>query len=308
MSRSKRAKLFRRYSRGLENIDPEMRGKFRCPICLQNFTDENINHKLSIAHIFPNSAGCNASTLTCKSCNNRLGYSQDSALAEWCKAHSSQKSDLYISVDDGPAVRSILVTDEKNGRHKIEAIQKANNLIHVQQQTDYLKKNRTGTINVTFHERAKNYDEKQIKLGLLTGAYLMAFSRLGYSYILSETLNKIRNQILNPIDKIIAGETVAFGKEKWGSYSTIPRLFINETPLANQCFFVTWRNAIIILPKVEDCDLQIYNRLSNFNRKKIFPFPGKTYELTQEQGQDFVLNPYHLDMKFSKNGLTHSFV
>jgi len=145
-------------------------------------------------------------------------------------------------------------------------------------------------------------------LGLLTGAYLMAFSRLGYAYILSETLDLIRKQLMNPTKKILSGESVAFGKNEWESYSIIPRMFLNESPLANQCFFVTWRNAIIFLPKVEDKKLNIYKQLSTYGKKKIFPFPGRYYEMTPELGQDFLLNPYHLVTKFSERGLDHVFV
>ena len=134
------------------------------------------------------------------------------------------------------------------------------------------------------------FNMKRSRLSILRAAFLMMFRNFGYSYILNENLNRVRDQIIKPEEPIIQGRFDV------GIVESIPYtncVGIITSPKEIRSFFVpmSFRTnsgktvvKAVVMPGLGDEDGSIYDRLepelrSNKNVRVNFTFipyaPGR---------------------------------
>jgi hypothetical protein len=82
-NRTKRDRLFSLYASNLSMYCPHITDQFLCPICLRLFDRDALiceSPEITLAHIVPHSMGGHLCTLTCRKCNNDIGFDYDSQI------------------------------------------------------------------------------------------------------------------------------------------------------------------------------------------------------------------------------------
>lgn len=219
--KDKREALFRLYSDNFRrvcesqgwSIGYEINGKvckiqeliYVCPICFQFFQKNDLNQKeknpLTLEDAPPKALGGKPVILTCKFCNNYSGTNLDSHLkmdfdlSLFSKGISETNAKIKIKVEN-PFKSTISFSPE---RKQLTVIYNRKN--------DYAKKQIEKLAAIwdgsefSFTVIAPN--KRKFSIGLLRIAYLLAFAKFGYSYVLSEGGKIIRTQILTPFDDIV---------------------------------------------------------------------------------------------------------
>ena len=211
---AKRKRLFDKYAKqlydiveaGLYNIELSFDQTFICPICLNQFSNEDLDVKkknhLTLEDAPPYSLGGRANTLTCKKCNNESGYKIDSHLVgllnEQELRNFSPNTETYVTLEHkGEKVQGILKIDNE-GVITITHLLKNNNPEKLEK---YVDKTGKGDRPILFF-KASRVEAKKVEVALLKSAYILAFEHYGYALILSRAFDVVRQQILNPDDEI----------------------------------------------------------------------------------------------------------
>ncbi len=228
----KRKTLFDRFSDNLKllvdlgllpDITPKFERTYICPICLDHFSvealDQTIKNPLTLEDAPPKSLGGKPNCLTCRSCNNHCGQTIDYHLTErMIELDRSQflpKTEFNAKFEhNGTTVQGTLRIEEDG---KIIAIhkKKTNHPTLLETFIKNVLPNRI--INLTFLK--KPVDPFKLQLALLKTGFLMTFSKYGYSFILNPNYNIIRQQLLNPNEKIFPDHfwfQLPFPKESYG--------------------------------------------------------------------------------------------
>lgn len=210
----KRKRLFEKYSKqlsdvvqaGLYSIELSYDQTFICPICLNQFSVEDLditkpNH-LTLEDAPPYSLGGTANTLTCKKCNNESGHKIDFHLVELLNEQEirnfSPNTEAKVTVEHkGEKVQGLLKIDDE-GVITITHLLKTNNPEKLEK---YVDKTGKGDKPILFF-KASRVDAKKVEVALLKSAYILAFEHYGYPLILSKAFDVVRQQILNPDDEI----------------------------------------------------------------------------------------------------------
>lgn len=109
-----RLRLFEKLSADLSRSVLGKNGVVMCPLCLTEFSrDAAENGLLTEEHVIPASAGSREVTLTCKSCNDRLGHQIDQHLARKIRLDRGLKGGEtlkgYLRWADGGAPTDVVV-------------------------------------------------------------------------------------------------------------------------------------------------------------------------------------------------------
>ncbi len=179
-----------------------------CPICTNQFSEADLNadssNMLTLEDSPPDSLGGKKIALTCKACNSACGHDLDFHIQERMLEldakeflpNSTQKGKTTI---DGVTVNSeVRVKD-----NKIEVVftDKNNN---PEKTKEYLKKVIPNEM-VTVEPKPSRVDSEKFQIALLKSAYVLAFAKFGYNFILNPCFNIVRKQLKNP-DKLIYPE------------------------------------------------------------------------------------------------------
>lgn len=203
----KRAQLFEKYSKNLEFLKPYINTLsqlneplYACPICLNVCTKGALNqdsqNPLTIEHVPAQNVGGRQLVLTCKDCNNRKGAKLDKALQQFKKVQAFQNSEGSMPVrlsQEGMNLGSGVVRLLKEGGFIIKGQ-------HQNRTLDFNEVLKTGK-SLNFR-----YNSPTLRIALIAKlriAYLLAFSRMGYHFIINENLKPIRDQISNLSEEII---------------------------------------------------------------------------------------------------------
>jgi len=220
-SKERREILLRKYIEEVKqfpNVFPngyedEGKGTFICPLCLRILNiallGEQVNNFITIEHIPPENLGGKPLILTCKDCNSTCGHDLDVYLRNeiehlehnyfnGAKGHYSK----WFS-REGFEMNGI-IREDVDGTIDIEIKNKLNSPIFFDKFVEGIKLSNgdlhlDGKIKLGDHRRKKNV----VGVAMLKSAYLYAFNKLGYKYILTTKLDAIRKQILNPENVII---------------------------------------------------------------------------------------------------------
>ena len=200
-------------------------GNTHCPICLVQFTEENIKtgRGVTLEHAPPKTMGGREVCLTCESCNRRASATSDQAVKRSQSPPELQfdtsgtkrsarfwpdgipPSSMPYGFGSGPAAKE---AQRELSKETIVAV------------TGPIQFDKPTTIKEV-SVSLKMPNTRHVELSYLRSAYLLVFSllgRSGYEYAQSEAVRPIRKQIMNPD----------------GEYGpSLVRTFPSEKPLGN---------------------------------------------------------------------------
>lgn len=187
---------------------------FRCPLCLEKFSDEDIGkEKLTIEHVPPESSGGVPLVVTCKKCNSRAGHSIDGQYFRKCKLQNEVASvltkrdaaDVHVKIEElssGVAVNAIAKSSPSNLNFDVTKHNNPSNCTQAINSIRSLAEHREAIkLKLTFRVSYNNF---QANLSQLRAAYLACFAISGYSYATSNSTDKLRQQFQNPTKKIFS--------------------------------------------------------------------------------------------------------
>lgn len=184
------------------NILTEIDNDYICPICLRKFSKEQIS-ALSLEDAPQDSLGGHKIAITCKDCNNSCGYDVDIHLVNFLKRLDEidfiEGSTRRIVIpDNGRKINAILEVGI-NKELKVILPQKINNPQWLQEHINNIKK---GDV-IDIKNQRVDIDMKKASTAILKNAYIILFSHFGYSFLLDNHYDRIREQIKNPSRYII---------------------------------------------------------------------------------------------------------
>lgn len=178
------------------------RDVYICPICLRPHDNINGDDPLTLEGAPPKSLGGTANTLTCKSCNNTAGHKIDFHLTERLREIDSAKftpgTETAVKVKINGEVFQGKVIVENDGTIKMFHSNKNNHSEKLKEAMDGLKGG--AVINMDFL-RSRVIPE-HLEYVLLKSGYILAFERFGYSLILDNCFDVVRQQLQNPEQRI----------------------------------------------------------------------------------------------------------
>lgn len=219
-SKERREILLRKYIEEVKqfpNVFPngyedEGKGSFICPLCFRILNiallGEQVNNFITIEHIPPENLGGKPLILTCKDCNSTCGHDLDVYLRNEIEHHErayfNGPKGHFSQYSHGGVEVNAITNEDKDGTVNISIERKRNSPIvfntfieSVDASADDL--NIDGRLILGDHKR----NVIKADIAILKSAYLYAFYKLGYKYILSTKLNAIRKQIQNPNEDIL---------------------------------------------------------------------------------------------------------
>lgn len=287
MSRRRTLKLkwFELGTRAVRRHHPQAPG-YACPLCLGAV--ENLDF-FTFEDVPPASVGGRPLLLTCRKCNSAAGHELDVHVK---KAHLTRQflmgeeikeaKDFQIRTDSGSMpirLRSnekgfTLIGHEKAGIPKekealLEQFKRAS-------ETDSWK-------DMTLHLDFPTYSPRRENVGWLRAAYLAAFAKLGYGYILRPHLDVVREQINRPNEELIPVFT--FGQP--GSTSKEREMALIVEPADMSSIHVRFGQVRVFLPQSHPED-DIYQRLQRISTTDSVPIKGKT--LNWPKGPEFLMD------------------
>ncbi len=219
-SKERREFLLRKYIEEVEQLhisfpegyDDMGKGSFICPLCLKLFNvgqlGEQVNSYITIEHVPPEILGGKPIVLTCKDCNSTCGHDVDVYLRNEIehleRAYFNGPKGHFSKYSHGGVEVNAITNEDKDGTVNISIERKRNSPIvfntfieSVDASADDL--NIDGRLILGDHKR----NVIKADIAILKSAYLYAFYKLGYKYILSTKLDAIRKQIQNPNEDIL---------------------------------------------------------------------------------------------------------
>lgn len=188
--------------RELGRIDND--AEFICPICLQEFTNKDIDI-LSMEDAPPESLGGKKICITCKNCNNKCGHDIDNYLFNYISSH--ERSQMLPGTSGKIAIQTHgqeifgSIINKLNGRAtiRIPMTNKGNNPIKAHNYVNTHGYMSTMQIRNVYPK----HDQFKTAIAMLKTAYIILFSKYGYAFLLDKSYDIIRSQIQNPNKKII---------------------------------------------------------------------------------------------------------
>ncbi len=175
---------------------------YLCPVCLRPHKDINSDDPLTLEDAPPKSLGGSANTLTCKSCNNTAGHKIDFHLTERLREIDSGKfipgTETAVKVNiDGETFQGKITVAEDGTMTMFHS--KKNN--HPEKLDKTMAQVKGGKIiNMDFLK--SRVVPENLEYALLKTGYLMMFERFGYSLILDNCFDIIRQQLKNPEERV----------------------------------------------------------------------------------------------------------
>ena len=175
---------------------PKLQGDYICPLCLSSFNQQAITTEaLTLEHAPQNALGGSIVALTCKDCNNVAGSIIDCHFdnlvqqLEFQHQESGAKKEGHFFDASGRRIQGTLEYD--NGNCLLKLSEKNNN-----PQIDL------GSLAVgeefSFEGKRIKYNPNCATAAILKNAYMLLFSKIGYTILTDDFYNILRNYINNP--------------------------------------------------------------------------------------------------------------
>ena len=226
-----------------------------CPICLGIFRDREA---LTLEHVPPEAVGGKALCLLCKPCNNGSGHSTDAALHERAEAAQVLRTGqsrrfLKLKIEELALNGTI---ERKDDGSEVQLATGRNDPAKVEEFLRRMRNSEPGAqLQVWYPNR---FNDHFAMVGYLKVAYLYAFAKFGYGYILRPCLDSVRLQIREPSKKTIwkwwLGRDGDLGQ-------TI--LYLLDRPL--NCLAVAINEYLVVLPALEEPHDQ-YEKIEQLTR------------------------------------------
>jgi len=208
--------LFDVFSANLALYKEGANGSFMCPLCLRTFARDQIHTDLGKAHIIPQFLGGSDWTITCRTCNSKVGSEIESCEADrasfgWALSGDGDETvRVQVTVRDehgevvGPVQADMRATTsggdrrlqlylKRKGSHPV-AVEILNGLLHGESSG--------GSWTIEGHFR-ETRSIKRANLTYVHAAYLLMFHQFGYEWVLDPCATLIREQIMLPDEPII---------------------------------------------------------------------------------------------------------
>ncbi len=206
---NKRKRIFEKYSKNWEHYSQYLKlprswvdlHLYICPMCLGAFDETGLDQsremRLTLEDVPPKSLGGRPVILTCNTCNSKSGSELDVHLLNQTKALN------LLSRKEGVS-KEVLIHVDKNVRVKGDMFNISNETLgfrinrksnpRVQEGIENLFKGLSGRLTI----KLQGGNPNRIELAKLRIAYLLAFERFGYGFILNKAFEEVRIQLLNP--------------------------------------------------------------------------------------------------------------
>lgn len=193
---------FKELSQQLRELSPNTNETFKCPFCLKSFYEIDPNDKkIAKAHVIPEALGGKYKTFACKTCDNELGGQLEGHIINFIrdmkilagKMDGSIRGKTSIELNGHSVVVQPIYIDAE------EYIFKIPNPFDANYFSDYVNaQNKSFKFDMILEE--KGLEIENIERFYLKMAYLAAFDRWGYHYILKEEVDKIRRFLMGEIE------------------------------------------------------------------------------------------------------------
>lgn len=195
-----------------EHLLPTSDDLYLCPLCIAVlFTIDELKEKdpkLTDEHAPPEWSGGKRLALTCRSCNNQAGSRFDG------EAHKQDFMRRLVAGKSGDPFKVAYTVDGVTNYGNMHmsgttgmlliGVPAANNRADVNRMTEildsYASPDATDTLSFLIQPRMR-FDRNRARVSWIRAAYIVAFARFGWRYILQPTLDPLRAQLQNP-DKI----------------------------------------------------------------------------------------------------------
>lgn len=299
MTKNKKRKeiLFDIYSKNLLwvkkhpsiSFEPDFEEGYICPLCFELFSrqalEEKCKNPLTFDHNPPKSLKGKNGILTCKNCNSKAGHKIDNHLLTRleeidfiCFKPKSNKR-VILNNNENKVTADFEFNDDGGIRINIDS--KNSNPKHVDNflaiGTSSYKAYDPFLKGHNILEAGNNWElkfdmkwpnksnERLAEIALLKIAYLYAFQRFGYGFLINSSLFKVREQILNPDKNILP-------KVLWINYNFPEELIglnIINKPKELFCFLIIFnietksqiKQYAIALPGTSEPHLNIYTNI-----------------------------------------------
>lgn len=293
----KRKRIFEIFSKNLEwtkshsaiKFTPDFNNGYICPLCFDPFFSSDLlsqsPNPLTLEDVPPKSLGGTPKILTCQKCNSKSGHELDNHLLNRLMEIDSREflpnSKVNASFEcNGVKVNGAIEIDEE-GKFIMDIHSQRSN----PSESDLFIRNmlipREVYGSVTNFEKVlteckynsfqispfEHSNQKRAHVALLRIGYLLAYSKLGNSFLINGSLYRVREQIANPTKTILP-------EVFWFNYD-FPKemLGINLVTLPKElrCFLVIFnlvtkskeRQFAIALPGFTSPGIKIYENIDN---------------------------------------------
>lgn len=259
-SKSRKILLFEAGKKALANVlDPPL-DSYICPLCLELFAS---TEELTLEHVPPKSLGGKSLCLTCAPCNSIAGHGIESHL------HRQQRFSNFLR-EGGRQERATLFfgdlslnvhADRNNNSIELIVPRDRNRPVDVKVSAEKIKSHFETGAEFKLSKRSK-FDNRAVDAAYLKAAYLAAFAKFGYRWILSEHIDPVRNQIREPHETHAALFRI-FLKES----QTMPERILLLAEKPNVCLFIKIGTTAILLPWIHGTGAGVFEWLAEQRRQ-----------------------------------------
>lgn len=177
--------------------------EYGCPLCLRLFPRDQIQH-LSPDHVPPKSVGGRLEVLTCNECNHTAGAELDSHAAGIERFRRVLAGEAYPRAEARFKFDDVTATMELRADRarcvEILGLPKANPPGVLEQVMAVFDEHvRSGTTpSIEFTMPKLRCSEQRARVSYLRAGYLAAFAVFGYTAIMSQSFDPVRQQIREP--------------------------------------------------------------------------------------------------------------
>jgi hypothetical protein len=206
-------KLFEAHSKDLQDVVPDLKNVFICPICFKDFSPEHLGQEvLSEGHVWPkilqakSQIASQQRVLLCKKCNSSSGRRGDSQIKHLEKLRLADKTGELYGTQQVQFLKADGTQISLQGEGRIEkesnrAYLKFPPKINDPQQLEMLRTVITNEeIPFITVQNARPYKTELAQPSMITSTYLFAFYTFGYRYILPNYFSPLRFYIQNSFD------------------------------------------------------------------------------------------------------------
>lgn len=191
----RRKDLFNYYSKNLTIYCPGYQERFICPICLNNFTSDDLD-QLSIAHVLPEKLGGHVFTLSCAECDNKIGHEFNWHAVQEKKIYDTKNEAMYGRFIPKKGSQFHIMSKWDLTRSKIDIFPPSDDLPQDvwMKWIDEIRGNskEDSPYEFTIECRMPSFVPTKRDISYIHSAFLMMFYEFGYEYVLSPNVTEIR--------------------------------------------------------------------------------------------------------------------